>query len=217
MKWSEQAWLQIGNLYSNIIDMPFITELSNGSLSVDRFKFYMAQDSLYLEHFGRALAFVGAKANDIHHVLDFLRFAEGAIVVENALHETYFKDFGLSERGNLQPACHHYIHFLKSTAAFEAVEIGMAALLPCFWIYKEVGDFILKNSTTENNPYQNWISTYGGEDFALSVQKAIDICDKVADKTTPAIREKMLEAFLTSSLLEFDFWQGAYDFRNWKK
>lgn len=216
MKWSDYTWSQTENCYQSIITMPFIRELIDGSLPIETFRFYMAQDSLYLEHFGRALALVGAKANDIQDTLSFLRFGEGAIVVENALHETYFKEFGLTDKGTIQPACHHYIHFLKSTAAFEAVEIGMAALLPCFWIYKKAGDHILKYQQKENNPYQRWIDTYGGEAFGLLVQKAIDICDAVADRTTPEIREKMTQAFKTSAILEFDFWQGAYDNRIWK-
>lgn len=215
MKWSDHAWSQIEGCYSAILKMPFITELSKGSLAVDTFRFYMAQDSLYLEHFGRALSVVGAKANDIQDVLSFIRFAEGAIVVENALHETYFKDFGLVNRGTMQPACHHYVHFLKSTAAFDAVEVGMAALLPCFWIYKKVGDFIFQNQVQENNPYQKWIETYGGEEFGIAVQKAINICDKAAENTTGEMRERMTQAFVTSSRLEFDFWQGAYENRRW--
>ncbi|MFD2919944.1 thiaminase II [Terrimonas rubra] len=215
MKWSEYTWTQVEHCYQAILEMPFITELSAGTLPVETFKFYMAQDSLYLEHFGRALSLVGAKAYDIQDVLAFIRFAEGAIVVENALHETYFKDFGLTDRGTMQPACHHYIHFLKSTAAFDAVEVGMAALLPCFWIYKKVGDHIFQNQETVNNPYKKWIQTYSNEDFGALVQQAINICDAAAERSTPEIRERMTQAFITSSHLEFDFWQGAYHNRKW--
>lgn len=215
MKWSEDTWKQVEHCYQAILNMPFITELAAGTLPVETFKFYMAQDSLYLEHFGRALAFVGAKAHDIQDVLAFIRFAEGAIVVENALHETYFKDFGVASRGTMQPACHHYIHFLKSTAAFDAVEVGMAALLPCFWIYKKVGDHIFQQHTTADNPYKKWIETYSNDAFGVLVQQAIAICDAAAELSTPAIRTRMTHAFITSAHLEFDFWQGAYENRNW--
>jgi thiaminase/transcriptional activator TenA len=142
MKWSEHTWQTIKDLYQSILKMPFIKELSEGSLPQEKFRFYMAQDSLYLEHFGRTLSLIAAKITDLQDVLAFMRFAENAIVVENALHESYFKDFGLNDKGILQPACHHYIHFLRSTAALESVEIAVAAVLPCFWIYREVGDYI---------------------------------------------------------------------------
>lgn len=215
MNWSEQAWKSIEPIYTSILIMPFIEELSNGHLPKEKFQFYMSQDSIYLEHFGRALALIGARAYEIKEALIYLRFAENAILVENALHDSFFKEFGLTERGVIQPACHHYVHFLKSTAALEPVEVGMAAVLPCFWIYKEVGDFIYKNQKETTNPYQRWIDTYGGEEFALAVRSAIDICDKAAAQTTAEIRQRMTEVFTASAHLEYNFWQSAYELKKW--
>ncbi|WP_292009018.1 thiaminase II [Chryseobacterium sp.] len=215
MKWSEFTWKQIEPYYESILQMPFITELSSGILPKEKFQFYMAQDSLYLEHFGRALALISARTYDIQDVLTFIRFAENSIVVENALHESYFKDFGVTERGIMQPVCHHYIHYLKSTAALDAVEIAMAAVLPCFWIYKEVGDHILEHYVNKKNPYQKWIDTYGGEEFAAAVQQAIEICDKIAENTTEDTRTRMTEAFITASRMEYLFWDAAYKTTLW--
>jgi thiaminase/transcriptional activator TenA len=216
MKWTEHAWEKVEKKYSAILQMRFIQELGSGSLARDKFQFYMAQDSHYLEHFGRALALIGSRAYDIQDALAYIRFAEGAIVVENALHESYFEDFGVTEKPILQPACHHYIHFLKSTAALESVEVAMAATLPCFWIYKKVGDHILGNQQGGDNPYQRWIDTYGGDEFATAVQLAIDICDKAAENTTSDIRDRMTEAFITSTRMEYDFWEAAYELKVWK-
>lgn len=216
MNWSENAWQSIENIYQDIVEMPFIRELSDGSLGKEKFQFYISQDSLYLEHFGRTLALIGSKAYDTDDALSFMRFAENAIVVENALHESYFKEFQISDKGILQPVCHHYIHFLRSTAAFEPVEIAMAATLPCFWIYKKVGDYICQIKQISNNPFQSWIETYGGEEFAIAVKTAIQICDKAAKNTTPEIRERMTEAFITASRMEFQFWQAAYELKVWK-
>lgn len=216
MKWSEQTWNAIEKHYQSILDMPFIKELSDGSLPQEKFRFYMAQDSLYLEHFGRSLSIIAAKIPDLQDALAFMRFAENAIVVENALHESYFKDFGLTDKGDLQPACHHYIHFLRSTAALESVEIAVAAVLPCFWIYREVGNYIYEIQNTENNPYEKWIATYAGEEFSAAVDQAISICDKLAENSTEETRKKMIEAFITASRMEYYFWEAAYDLRTWE-
>lgn len=215
MKWSELTWKQAEKQYQSILHMPFITELSKGTLPKEKFQFYMAQDAMYLEHFGRALALIGARAFDLQDVLTYIRFAENAIVVENALHEHYFKKFDITDKGKLQPICHHYIHFIKSTAALESVEIAMAAVLPCFWIYKKVGEHIYHNQQSDNNPYKKWIDTYVGEAFAACVAQAISICDKVAVNTTPVMRERMTEAFITASQLEYNFWEAAYELKSW--
>jgi thiaminase/transcriptional activator TenA len=47
------------------------------------------------------------------------------------------------------------------------VEVTMASVLPCFWIYKKVGDHIYQQQNKQNNPYQTWIDTYAGEEFGL--------------------------------------------------
>lgn len=216
MKWSEKNWLAIEDQYQSILEMPFIKELSDGSLPQEKFHFYMAQDSLYLEHFGRSLSLIAAKIPDLQDVLTFMQFAENAIVVENALHESYFKDFGLTDKGVLQPACHHYIHFLRSTAALESVEIAVAAVLPCFWIYREVGNYIYKTRNTVDNPYEKWIATYAGEEFSQAVDQAISICDRLAENSTQETKEKMSEAFIMATRLEYYFWEAAYELKKWK-
>ena len=95
-------------------------------------------------------------------------------------------------------------------------EEGLAALLPCFWIYREVGIHIHKNSA-DNNPYQKWIDTYSGEEFAKIVQDMIDLTDRSADIASPEIRKLMLQAFVHSTNLEWMFWDGAYNLETWER
>ena len=215
MKWTDKAWTQIEPIYQKILNMPFIEELQAGTLPLEKFQFYMGQDSFYLENFARSLALIGARAHRVSHALDFIRFAEGAIVVEKALHDSYFQEFGLNQRGSIEPTTHHYINFLKSTSALDQVEIAMAAVLPCFWIYQKVGDSIYKNQLSEDNPYQKWIDTYAGKEFKELVIKAKNICDSVAENCTPQQQERMTQAFVEASKLEFMFWDSAYQLKTW--
>lgn len=217
MKWSEKVWEETVPVYNDIINMPFITELAAGTLDVEKFKYYLQQDAHYLEYFARALAVIAAKTRDVDTMLDFIRFSEGAIVVERALHDSYFKDYNLQERAAMSPACHHYVHYLQSTVYMADNAIGMASVLPCFWIYKKVGDHILSIASIDNNPYQNWIATYAGEEFGQLVDKAIAICDLAAEKATFEQQQLMSEAFLSASRLEYLFWDSAYRLDSWKK
>lgn len=215
MNWSENAWETIIPIYRKITAMPFITELIDGALDKEKFQFYIAQDSIYLKHFGKALALIAARCDEIEDSLAFIHFAQNAIMVENNLHDYYFKDFGIVDKGIAQPACHHYFHFLKSTASLAPVEVGIAAVLPCFWIYKAVGDYILQSQIVQHNPYQKWIDTYGGEEFAQAVLQAVRICDRAAEGVSSQTKADMLEAFVTASRLEYDFWDGAYRLGQW--
>ena len=219
MKWTDQAWNNIQDLFIEIIKMPFISELKDGTLPLEKFQFYMLQDSKYLEHYGRVLAALGSKARNNQMALDFFDFGKNALIVESALHEGYFKEFGLQANQGIimEPVCHHYIHFLKSNIAFEPIEVSIAAILPCFWIYKEVGDYILENQSKNHNPYTNWINTYSGEEFAEGVKRAKDYTDWMADNTTEEIKKQMFEAFQTASILEYKFWEAAYQQITWKQ
>ena len=115
MNWTDHAWDSITSIYSDILTMPFIVQLSDGSLPLDKFQFYMQQDAFYLEEFGRVLAFIGAKSTDNQQALDYFEFGRNALLVERALHENYFREFGLSpadKSNKIEPTCHHYVHFL---------------------------------------------------------------------------------------------------------
>ena len=218
MSWSNKAWTNIESIYEQIITMPFIQELKDGTLPLENFQFYMQQDARYLEHFGRVLAYIGSKSDENEQAIDFFDFGKNALIVEKALHETYFKQFDVVDAhadSEIQPVCHHYIHFLKSTAAFAPLEVAVAAVLPCFWIYKKVGDYIIAKAQP-NNPYQAWIETYSGEDFAEGVKKAIAYADKMANNTTADIQKQMWDSFEKSSQLEYQFWNAAYHTIRWK-
>jgi thiaminase (transcriptional activator TenA) len=215
MSWSQNSWKQIDGLYQQILEMPFNKELCDGSLRSDRFVFYISQDSLYLLEFSRALAIIASRAPTAELTLDFIRFAEGAVVVEQALHATFLKKFMVTSRPRATPTCQNYTQYLLVKASLDQVEIAMAAVLPCFWIYKKVGDFIFAHQSKGNNPYQDWINTYSGDEFGKAVEKIIIICDEAAERCSEIQRRAMTEAFRMSSKLEWMFWDSAWRMESW--
>lgn len=216
MTFTKDLWDNITRIYEAIIRHPFNRELAEGTLALEKFKFYIQQDALYLVDFSRALAIVGSRALLPGRILDFLDFARDALVVERALHEEYFRRFDVSlDNVEQAPGCFAYTHYLIATASLRSFEEAVAALLPCFWIYREVGMHIVGRSVPDN-PYRLWIDTYAGEPFAAAVRRAIQITDEVASETTEASRKRMTEAFVSSSRLEWMFWDSAYRMEAWR-
>ncbi|QWX85732.1 thiaminase II [Cellulophaga sp. HaHaR_3_176] len=216
MKWSEHTWEKMSPTFKKITNHAFINELADGTLPLKKFEFYIQQDAFYLADFGKILAGIGTKLEDPKHVEHFLSFANDTIKVEQILHATYLKNIDDTTNAKLSPSCLLYVGFLNKTFNLNSIEEALAAVLPCFWIYKKVGDFILEHQTKENNPYQDWINTYAGEDFGIAVQKAIQICDLYAEKTTEETRIKMTNSFLLASKMEWLFWESAYTLEKWK-
>src|SRR5690606_20342089 len=186
MNWTDQAWEAIQPIYQEILKMPFIEELKNGTLPLEKFQFYMLQDAKYLEHYGRALAALGSKAADNEMALDFFEFGKNALIVERALREAYFKQFNLepNQEITIEPVCHHYIHFLKSTVAYDPIEVATAAILPCFWIYKEDGDHIYQNQKQNTMPNMYLTEYYSCEQLGEVEKTDLDYSYCMAENRT---------------------------------
>lgn len=214
MSFTASLWQSIQPLYQAIIDHPFNQELAQGTLAADRFQFYLKQDALYLVDFAKALGLTGARCIQPERIVDFQNFAIGAIVAERSLHESYFERYGITLDVDYAPGCFTYTNYLLATAALRPLEEAIAALLPCFWIYREVGHHILKTAQP-NNPYQNWIETYSGEEFSSAVDRAIAITEDVAAAAPEPLRDQMRAAFVISSRLEWMFWDSAYRLETW--
>jgi thiaminase (transcriptional activator TenA) len=215
---SREAWAKNSHTYEIIRTMPFNAELAAGTLSEARFKHYITQDAHYLIGFGRALTLAAAKAPDPDRIVQFAKSAEGAIVVERALHGSFFEQYGITPQvfvdTPLSPACHNYVAFLLATAYAEPYEVVLGALLPCFWIYAEVGRDIHARAAP-GNPYRAWIDTYAGEEFHAAVRLVIAATDEAAADVSPRLRERMHAAFTRATQLEWIFWDSAFRLESW--
>ena len=215
---SRDAWDRNADLYETIRTMPFNQDLAAGTLRQDRFQQYIIQDGHYLIAYARALAIAGAKADTPDGIIQFSAGAQTALLVEKALHETYYARFGVDhatfERTPLSPTCHHYCTFLVSLAYADPYPAVLAGLLPCFWVYAEIGKDILANAAPDN-PYQDWIDTYAGQEFEDAVRAAIAATDRAADQSSDVVRARMHTAYTRATELEWMFWDSAYRLEQW--
>lgn len=214
MSFTDELWQEIDHIYSHILEMPFNQELMSGALDEEIFIFYLKQDSYYLADFTRALSLTGLRAEKMEYVEDFLGFALGAVKVERALHEHYFEQFDVPERIEKSPTCFNYTNFLLRTASLNSLPEAVAAVLPCFWIYREVGHYIRERAAADN-PYSEWIETYSSEEFSEDVNRAIEITDEIAKTASSRQRRNMKKVFGYSTRLEWMFWQSAYRQEEW--
>ena len=206
----------VDSLLNEIHYQKFNLELAKGILAKEKFSHYLIQDSLYLADFSKALALTAARLSDNNQTQQFIQFSLEAIKAERSLHLNYFHENNLTDISLIvqSPACFTYTNYLLKTATLAPVEEAVASLLPCFWVYREVGKNIsLKQST--NNPYKDWIALYSSDQFDLSVKLAIDITNELADSASDTTKEKMIAAFVRSTQLEWLFWESAYTQEKW--
>lgn len=212
-KWSGEAWRAIRPVFQAITVHPFVSGLIDGSLARDKFLFYLSQDALYLDDFGKVLAGIALKCTGRSHTEDFLGFAKDTIMVERALHREYLGQ--LDAMAKPSQSCLLYTSYMQRQMMLAPVEVIVATVLPCFWIYQEVGDYILAKHPAPDNPYKMWIDTYDGEEYGQAVERAVAIADELTAGTTSAMRDRMTESFVLCSKMEWMFWDSAWRLEQW--
>jgi thiaminase (transcriptional activator TenA) len=217
-RFSHEAWQRTAPLRAAIHALPFNVELASGALARERFQHYITQDALYLGEFSRCLALAAARAPEAGALQSFAQSALGAVAVERALHEQYLRQFGVDPESlaTAEPApdCLAYTSFLLSVAYHAPWPVLVAALLPCFWLYWDVGCAIARKSAPAN-PYRAWIDTYADPQFGAAVEAVVATADRAAAAANAAERECMHAAFRRACQYEWLFWDGAYHRRGW--
>jgi len=218
MRFTADLWRSIEAIYAAILRHPFVTGLTDGSLPRPSFAFYAVQDALYLREFARSLSLAAARAPRDEWIIMFNEHAAGALKVERALHEGFFAEFGLSPGDvaatPLAPTNQAYTSYLVAVAHAAPFHEAVAALLPCYWIYWEVGK-ALEQRGSPDPLYTRWIGTYASAEFGGIVEAVLDCTDTLARQLDPAAREAMQRHFVTTSRYEWMFWDMGYRREAW--
>jgi thiaminase (transcriptional activator TenA) len=218
MSFNDELWTAMAPIYDTILRHPFLAGLTDGSLPRERFRFYVVQDALYLREFARALSLAGARAPEDDWIIMFNEHAAGALRVERALHEGFFKEFGLTpgevSATPLAPTNLAYTSYLLAVAHGAPYHEALAALLPCYWIYWEVGKS-LERSGSPDPLYARWIATYASGEFGDVVRAVLAVTETVAGGLRPAEREAMRRHLLVTARYEWMFWDMGWRQEAW--
>lgn len=215
----EKLWTDITDIYQAIINHEFIRRMIDGTLPMEIFKQYVLQDYLYLGEFARAVAMAGTKAPNDDWAAVILSNAGAAMTFERRwLHEYLLSEWGIKPEEisqiSMTPINLAYTSYLLATTAMKPFEEGLAALLPCFWVYREVG----LEMTRKGSPvpaYQRWIDTYSSEDYGRVVNEVLNIAEEAFDRLDSKEILRVRKAFRISTLYEYLFWDRAYMKEDW--
>jgi thiaminase/transcriptional activator TenA len=213
-----ELWADITGLFQAILDHPFLTGLADGSLPPDSFAFYVVQDALYLRDYARALAAVASRADDGAGAEMFARHAAGVVSVERRLHDTLLADLGIDpgavSAAEPAPTTLAYTSYLLASAQGGSYAEGVATVLPCYWIYREVGRELQRHGSPDPR-YQRWIDTYGGAEFDADVREVLAVADRLGPGLGAAERARARRHFRVTSRYEWMFWDMGYRQESW--
>lgn len=205
-EYTEKLWAATGEVWKDMVALDFIQELKSGRLQRDDFLFYLDQDAQYLNQYSKALAKVAMNAPHTDAQVFWSHAAADCVEVEAALHRDWLSE-GVSHAPSRVTAA--YTDFLLARAATDNYAVGAATVLPCFWLYAEIGLYMASDNSPEH-PYSTWLDMYGGEDFVSETQRAVELVEEALAAAGAAERDRAARAYLTASWHEVDFFDQAH-------
>jgi thiaminase (transcriptional activator TenA) len=211
------------SIWSALHQHPFITELSEGTLPLEKFRFFLEQDIRYLEEYARCLAMGAAKARSERELRHFAAHLNGVLDAEIPSNQSLLAqviDLGAGDKGGslaMAPATLAYTTYLQSLSLRGGPLEIMAALLPCAWSYVEIAAALQERTDATHPVYSSWITYFTlprNVEMVDEMRRDFDVL--TLDEATSEVRRRELaQIFATSSRLERSFWDMAYTFEQW--
>ncbi|XAR64888.1 Aminopyrimidine aminohydrolase [Bertholletia excelsa] len=205
---------------------PFVVSLASGTLELDTFRHYIAQDVHFLKAFAQAYGSAEECADD-----DDAKAAIGqlrrAVLEELKMHDSFVQEWGsdLVKESTLNSATVKYTDFLLATASgkiegvkgpgklatpFEKTKLAaytLGAMTPCMRLYAFIGKELqeLLDSNASSHLYKRWIDNYVSESFQASAQQTEDLLDKLSVSLTGEELDIIEKLYHQAMKLEIEF------------
>jgi thiaminase (transcriptional activator TenA) len=210
---------QTDPLWQAVHRHPFVTGIGDGTLSDDRFAFYLRQDYVYLIEFCRVLAAAAARTDDLEGMRFFSRLLQATLNTEMELHRRTCAAFGI-DAGDLErtePALMTtaYASTLLRTAWEGTPCDVIAALLPCYAGYVEIAERLSQAGLPGARHCRDWIESYASPEMRDSVLWLVQRLNGCADRASSADRNRWLQLYRTSTRFELLFFEMVWEQSSW--
>ena len=203
---SAALWTDAADALRGIEQHRFVCQLRDGTLPRPVFERYVEQDAHYLVGYAVALQACEAQASTVEASKFWAGAARDTVEIETSLQQDYLHGRALPDRSS---ACAAYVAFLLHTAGAGGGAVLAAAVLPCFWIFSDLGRRWADLDLT-GHPYADWIDTYRDPRFADATAQARAIVDEWAAGSPPAVQALMREAFRSACRYERRLFDDAW-------
>jgi thiaminase/transcriptional activator TenA len=216
--WTGELWAAIEPMHLAILEHPFITGLTTGELAPEAFIRFLQQDTYYVNEYSRCLAALSAKAPTMPLTRSLLEHAASAVTAEATLHAELVEMLGGSTPVHAElipsPTTTAYVDYVTARVQAGSFFEGLAAVLPCMWVYAEVGVHLHRNGSPLP-AYQSWIDNYAGSGYHDEVDRVLQDVDSLACGVGATDKARAIEVALTATRYEWMFWDSAYRAEQW--
>lgn len=207
MSLAHTLWKENADLTRAALDHGFVRGIAEGTLPLESFRHYVAQDSFFLESFARAYALALAHSPDPAGLAEFAALISG-VMEELELHSGYARQWGV-DLAEVEPAqaTLAYTDFLLSTAALGGAGLVCAAMTPCMRLYAHLGSSLAgEGYAAANNPYADWVQTYSDPEFESLAARLESLLDRYGQDSN-----ELRRAYRRAMSLEIGFFDSSLD------
>lgn len=195
---------------------PFVTGIGDGTLDMEKFRYFMLQDYLYLFDYARVFALGVVKARDPELMRVFAANVDAILGGEMKIHRAYMKRLDITEEQvfSIKPALANlsYTNYMLSVAQTGGPMEIVASILACSWSYAEIGQVLAAIPGAAEHPfYGEWIRGYASEEYAATNQALIELMDSLAADAGEEQLAYLTDVFVNCSRYELGFWDMAWD------
>ena len=194
---------------------PFVTGIGDGTLDMEKFRYFMLQDYLYLFDYARVFALGVVKARDPELMRVFAANVDAILGGEMKIHRAYMKRLDITEEQvfSIKPALANlsYTNYMLSVAQTGGPMEIVASILACSWSYAEIGQALAAIPGAAEHPfYGEWIRGYASEEYAATNQALIELMDSLAADAGEEQLAYLTDVFVNCSRYELGFWEMAW-------
>lgn len=204
------------DLWDRATNHPFINDLGDGSLPIEKFRRYFIQDYVFVNDLSKTLGIAEAKAPDMASARPMAEFQSALMGAEDALFLRAFKELGVEESewrsAALSPTTAAFGDFLVRTAYEGGFEHICTAFAVTEGVYMDWEQRLADTgSEPENEFYGEWIALHTEQILGPFVQ----FVGRVVDAVPESDFKILSNVFERTPQYEIRFWDMAYSGETW--
>lgn len=218
MKLTDVLYENVKEIWEGYHSHPFLVEMKEGTLPVEKFRYYMIQDYLYLYEYSKVFALGVVKAKDHELMRMFSGMVDSTLNGEMDIHKKYMERLGITEeevRGTKAALDNvSYTNYMLTEAYQGGVLEVLAAILSCAWSYEVIGREVAKvPGMMEHEFFGEWVRGYASEEYRKMTQDLLDLINRLGEGISEEKKDELIEIFTRCSLYEGKFWDMAYEMK----
>lgn len=215
MKVTQRLYHSVKEIWDSYYAHPFVEGIGTGTLDIEKFRFYLIQDYLYLLDYAKVFALGVVKSNDEELMRRFSFSVNDILNGEMKIHKAYMERLGITKEEIKQAAPSisntSYTSYMLSVAHGEGVLELLVSILACSWSYQMIGERLSLITGAEEHPFfGEWIKGYASEQYKNGNEELLELTDRLSEGLTEEKIKNLELIFKNCSVYESMFWDMAY-------